>query len=495
MAERLIISEPYYFSDSISHCGYCKGEKADKNDNFSVKSWYDKHAEAQDGLDAHNCTLGVQVELLSVEMYDKFCNMGFRRSGKFLYKPDLLRNCCRLYTIRTTADQVKISKDMKTCIKRFKKAALSDSDQEDKKGHKDPFNFIQEIIGIENKSNNFYTKFEPAVYSDEKYRLFAKYQESVHDDFDHNPKSFKRFLCDAPFSPEVIRGTKEEWDQLNDWKNAKSSYFKRLGPAHECYYYNGSLVAIAVVDILPSGISSVYFIWDPDYAKLSLGKLSALRELAICKMINRDHYYMGYYIQDCPKMNYKGKYGGELMDLCNYKYVPLTKVEKYVDHSKFFVLSNDPNLANESYLDERFDEPPAAWQTSKALHNVVENIYGTRGGAFKAADDAADQLSEMGIPYNRELSHDICDLGNDKNDTYRIPNVVPGILPLPEILHMVLQKKMNLLNNSLVLFDTSVGHIRLVVNFDQESPEIKKTICDLVRIFGLQNTMDSLVIV
>ncbi|GAV55787.1 hypothetical protein ZYGR_0AY01800 [Zygosaccharomyces rouxii] len=495
MAERLIISEPYYFTDSTAHCGYCKGQKLDKNDNFAVKSWYDKHAEAHDGLGVQNCTLGVQLELVSVEMYDKLCNMGFRRSGKFLYKPDLLRNCCRMYTIRTTVDQVRVTKDMKTCVKRFKKAALPDSTQENKKEHKGPFNFMQEIIDIENNSNNFYTKFEPAVYSDEKYRLFAKYQESVHNDFDHNPKSFKRFLCDAPFSPEVIRGTKQEWDQLNDWKNQQRSNFERLGPAHECYYYNGNLVAIAVVDILPSGISSVYFIWDPAYAKLSLGKLSALRELAVSSKINRRYYYMGYYIQDCPKMNYKGKYGGELMDLCNYKYAPLARVEKDIDHSKFFILSDDPNLANEPHLNERFCGTASLWQTSGELYNVVENVYGVNGGAFKAADDAAEQLSRRKIPYNRELSHDICSDGNGKNDIYRIPNVVPGLLPLGEILQLVLQKKINSVNNKMVLFDTSVGHIRLVVDFDCEPPQIKKVICDLVRLFGLQNTMDSLVIV
>lgn len=494
MSERMIISEPYYFTDSISHCGYCNGQKPDKNDNFAVRSWYDKHLQAQDGLDVQNCTLGVQLELVSVEMYDKLCNMGFRRSGKFLYKPDLLRNCCRMYTIRTTVDQVKVSKDMKACIKRFKKAALPDSNQNSKKGHKGSFDFMREIIETENESKNFYTKFEPAIYSDEKYSLFARYQESVHNDFDHNPKSFKRFLCDAPFSPEVIRGTKQEWDQLNDWKNPERYHFKRLGPAHECYYYNDNLVAIAVVDILPSGISSVYFIWDPAYAKMSLGKLSALRELAISSKINRKRYYMGYYIQDCPKMNYKGKYGGELMDLCNYKYTPLSRIEKDIEHSKFFLLSDDPNLANEPRLDERFSETPATWQASDKLYNVVENVYGVNGGAFRAANEAAEQLSEKAIPYSREPFHDIC-THEKKNDIYSIPNVVPGLLPLGEILQMILQQKINLVNNNMVLFDTSMGHIRLVVDFDQESPQIKKTICDLVRLFGLKNTIDSLVIV
>jgi arginyl-tRNA--protein-N-Asp/Glu arginylyltransferase len=40
-----------------------------------------------------------------------------------------------------------------------------------------------------------------------------------------------------------------------------------------------------VIDILPSCVSSVYFIWDPDWAWASLGKLSALREVALARDI------------------------------------------------------------------------------------------------------------------------------------------------------------------------------------------------------------------
>jgi arginyl-tRNA--protein-N-Asp/Glu arginylyltransferase len=33
------------------------------------------------------------------------------------------------------------------------------------------------------------------------------------------------------------------------------------------------LVAFSVIDILPGCVSSVYFVWDPDYAWASLGKV------------------------------------------------------------------------------------------------------------------------------------------------------------------------------------------------------------------------------
>ena len=61
------------------------------------------------------------------------------------------------------------------------------------------------------------------------------------------------------------------------------------------------LVAVGVVDILPSCLSSKYFFWDPDLAHLSLGRLSALKEIqwiaaahTVCPSFR--YYYMGYYI-------------------------------------------------------------------------------------------------------------------------------------------------------------------------------------------------------
>lgn len=89
---------------------------------FSLDSSYKKHFKNNKlDIEVNNCTLGLYVELTSIEIYDKFCNQGFRRSGRYLYKPDLLRNCCKLYTIRTSLNQCKFTKDLKTTMKRFKK--------------------------------------------------------------------------------------------------------------------------------------------------------------------------------------------------------------------------------------------------------------------------------------------------------------------------------------------------------------------------------------
>lgn len=273
MPGRFVIWAPSMHNEPASKCGYCHGNKGGNRDQlFALDSWAHRYMNKMDVIEIENCTIGSFVEHMDVETYDRLCNMGFRRSGKFLYKVDPLRNCCRLYTIRTAPQELNMTKELKKCVNRFatritgddyRPAAIPSSD------------FVGKIVNAEMNSKKFHTRFEPALYSDEKYQLFVKYQENVHQDYNNSAKSFKRFLCDTPFGPEAVLGTQESWEQLNNWQRMRpGEKLKHVGPVHECYYYEGKLIAITVSDILPSGISSVYFIWDPDYSKWSLGKLA-----------------------------------------------------------------------------------------------------------------------------------------------------------------------------------------------------------------------------
>jgi arginine-tRNA-protein transferase len=71
------------------------------------------------------------------------------------------------------------------------------------------------------------------------------------------------------------------------------------GSFHQCYYLDDKLIAVAVLDVLPKCLSSVYFLYDPDYNFLQLGKYSALREIAMTKELynaglqDLHWYYMG----------------------------------------------------------------------------------------------------------------------------------------------------------------------------------------------------------
>ena len=73
---------------------------------------------------------------------------------------------------------------------------------------------------------------------------------------------------------------------------------------------DGELIAVGVIDILPSCISSVYFYYNPDYSFLSLGTYASLREIALIRQLSKScpqlkYYYLGFYIPTCPKMRYK----------------------------------------------------------------------------------------------------------------------------------------------------------------------------------------------
>ncbi|GAA6101580.1 arginyl-tRNA--protein transferase 1 isoform X1 [Tachysurus ichikawai] len=82
------------------------------------------------------------------------------------------------------------------------------------------------------------------------------------------------------------------------------------GSFHQQYWLDGRIVAVGVIDILPNCVSSVYLYYHPDFAFLSLGSYSALREIAFTRHLQKQspklsYYYLGFYIHSCPKMRYK----------------------------------------------------------------------------------------------------------------------------------------------------------------------------------------------
>ncbi len=74
------------------------------------------------------------------------------------------------------------------------------------------------------------------------------------------------------------------------------------------YFLHDQLIGVDIIDMLPDGISSTYFFYDPEFEKRSLGKLSLLYQIKIAKEENLDWIYLGYYVKDCPSLSYKGAY-------------------------------------------------------------------------------------------------------------------------------------------------------------------------------------------
>jgi len=189
----------------------------------------------------------------------------------------------------------------------------------------------------------------------DSYNIYKKYQMVIHKD----PPSkctvgqYKRFLCDSSLVQK------------------KSNETYKHGAFHQQYIIDGKIIAVGVIDILPSCISSVYLYYDPDYAFLSPGTLTSLFEIAFTRKLQKEHfpnltnYYMGFYIHSCSKMKYKAKYSPSWL-LCpvTYQWVPVQDALPLLDKSKFAKLcsSQDPAVLD-----------PASGQnvTAQADHGIV----------------------------------------------------------------------------------------------------------------------------
>ncbi|XP_058527144.1 arginyl-tRNA--protein transferase 1 isoform X2 [Ochotona princeps] len=173
----------------------------------------------------------------------------------------------------------------------------------------------------------------------QSFSLYAKYQMSIHQDppEECGKTEFTRFLCSSPLEAEIAAGGPE------------CGY----GSFHQQYWLDGKIIAVGVIDILPSCVSSVYLYYDPDYSFLSLGVYSALREMALTRKLHEktaqlSYYYMGFYIHSCPKMKYKGQYRpSDLLCPETYVWVPIEQCLPSLDHAKYCRFNQDPEAVDE----------------------------------------------------------------------------------------------------------------------------------------------------
>ena len=185
---------------------------------------------------------------MDVQVYAELSEMGFRRSGDHLYRPHCQR-CTACVPARIPADQFIPSRQQKRILKR---------------------NADIQVRAV-----------RPA-FSEEYYALYVRYIEQRHADGDMYPPSrdqFSTFLVrDLPFA---------------------RFYEFRLA---------GALVAVAVTDVLPNGLSAVYTFYSTEHARRSLGVMAVLWQIEECKRLNLPALYLGYWIKECQKMKYKTEY-------------------------------------------------------------------------------------------------------------------------------------------------------------------------------------------
>lgn len=68
------------------------------------------------------------------------------------------------------------------------------------------------------------------------------------------------------------------------------------------------LVAVALTDVMPDGLSMVYSFYDPSLDRRGLGNLLILDHIEQVKLAGLTYVYLGYWVKDSPKMAYKARF-------------------------------------------------------------------------------------------------------------------------------------------------------------------------------------------
>jgi arginine-tRNA-protein transferase len=62
------------------------------------------------------------------------------------------------------------------------------------------------------------------------------------------------------------------------------------------------------VDVLPAGLSAIYFYYDPDERRRSLGTWNVLNIIEAAARRGLPHVYLGYFVDGCRSMVYKSQF-------------------------------------------------------------------------------------------------------------------------------------------------------------------------------------------
>jgi len=194
-------------------------------------------------------TVFVDPELeIQQPLSSKLSEMGYRRSGAHMYRPD--------------CDLCDACISCRVPVARF---AL-------KKAHR----------RIWNKNQDLEVEDCFELNCPDSYQLYKHYINTRHKDGDMYPS------------------TPEQFQSFIQTKTADTRFLK--------FYLQQQLVAVAVIDVLQHGLSAVYTFFEPDLAKRSLGIYVILWQLQLAQRMQVPYLFLGYWIKDCPKMQYKSNF-------------------------------------------------------------------------------------------------------------------------------------------------------------------------------------------
>ena len=185
----------------------------------------------------------------AMKLYDNLSRAGFRRSHSLAYRP-ACPGCTACVPVRIRVED---------------------------------FDWSRSFRRITNRNADLTTRDMAGHATMEQYRLFTRYQRSRHSGGEMSSMSFRDFRAmieDSPIDTRIIEFRDPE----------------------------GSLVAVMLADRQMHAMSAVYSLFDPELDKRSLGTYMVLWLIKQAEDIELPHVYLGYWIEESPKMSYKTRF-------------------------------------------------------------------------------------------------------------------------------------------------------------------------------------------
>ncbi len=181
-------------------------------------------------------------------LYTQLSQLGFRRSGNHLYRPQCAR-CQACISCRIPVQLFKPNRSQRRCWLRNQDLQLRTVD---------------------------------AINTREHYELYATYINHRHQDGDMFPPSVSQYEAFLT----------REWGVTQ---------YLEIRQAQR-------LLGVAVCDQLGDGLSAVYTFYHPDEERRSLGVYAILAQVQLALSQDLPYLYLGYWIKECDKMRYKIQY-------------------------------------------------------------------------------------------------------------------------------------------------------------------------------------------